>query len=71
MKKWVMRIRLNKKGLKFMYLVIWAVMFSAFLIIVLFFVSAFVRQQIDVRDAEARVFINRLLFIPQKGKNLF
>jgi hypothetical protein len=62
MRGWLMRANKKAEQLKFLYLVIWAIMLSVFLVIVAFFTSAFVRQQIDIRDAEARIFMNRLLY---------
>jgi len=57
---------MNKKGdeLKFLYLVIWAVFLGVVLFIISLFTSAFVREQIDIRDAEARILANRLLYSP-------
>ena len=57
---------MSKKSaqLKFMYLVLWALFLSVVLFIIAFFSSAFVRENLDIRDAEARLFMNRLLYSP-------
>lgn len=55
---------MNKKAqyIKFMLLVIWAVFLVYELLVVITFSSGYVRRQIDVRDAEARIFANRILY---------
>lgn len=57
---------MNKKAeqLKFMYLVLWAFMLAVILVIISFFTSAFLREALDIRDAEARLVLNRILYSP-------
>ena len=55
---------MNKKAqyIKFGLLVIWAIFLVYELLIVITFSSGYVRREIDVRDAEARIFANRMLY---------
>jgi len=56
--------RMNKKGLelKFVYLVLWVVLLVSVFGILISYTSLFVKQTLDVRDSEARVVMNRLLY---------
>jgi hypothetical protein len=55
---------MNKKAqyMSFMLFIIWVIFLVYELLVVVTFSSAYVRREIDVRDAEARVFANRILY---------
>lgn len=50
--------------LKFTHVVMWAVLLVFVLLVVSIFTSGFVKKSIDVRDAEARILANRILYSP-------
>jgi len=58
--------RINKKGyeISIMLFIIWTIMLVCVLLIVSIFASSFIKQETDIRDAEARVFANRLIYSP-------
>ncbi|MBN2112173.1 hypothetical protein JW707_03685 [Candidatus Woesearchaeota archaeon] len=55
---------MNKKAqyITFMLLIIWAVFLVYEILVVVTFSSGYVNREIDVRDAEARIFANRILY---------
>jgi len=59
--------KMSKKAqeFKFIYLVIWAMMLAIVLLEIKVFTTSFARNSMDIRDAEARVFANRILYSPE------
>jgi hypothetical protein len=59
--------RINRKSqeFKFIYLVLWAVIAAIVLLEVKVFTTSFARTSMDIRDAEARIFANRILYSPE------
>jgi hypothetical protein len=59
-------IKSKKAGeVKFVHFVIWAIFLVYVLMVIVIFTSAFVRNNMDIRDAEARIIANRLLYAPE------
>lgn len=58
-------MKLNKKAeITFMMLIIWAILLVIVFISIVYFTSGFVSKELDVRDAEARIFANRIIYSP-------
>ena len=59
--------RMNKKSqeFKFLYLVLWAIIGAVVLLEIKVFTTSFARTSMDTRDAEARIFANRILYSPE------
>jgi len=59
-------MKMNKKAtyVKFMHLVIWAIFLVFVLLVIVIFTAGFIKKEMDIRDAEARIFVNRILYSP-------
>ncbi len=47
-----------------MHLVLWVLFLVYVLLVIRIFTTGFVKKEFDIRDAEARIFANRLLYSP-------
>ena len=58
---------LNKKGAQYekeILFIAWIIMLVYVLLVTAIFTSGFVKREVDVRDAEARIFANKILYSP-------
>ena len=57
-------MRKKSQYIKFNMLIIWAIMLVFVILTITIFAKGFIKKETDIRDAEVRIFANRIIYSP-------